>query len=293
MASLWNDLAMGISDWFKRNSSDERAATLDTVASPALGYSFGDQSLVKLTGTTTFGLPGIARLIELDTLPANGMHLGRARTVREPNNPSDKNAVAIYLDAHMVGYLPSYLAATISLEPHVTRRVPVQLFSRTVSEKTRTEAWVWIGAGEPQWAFTADDPPPLDSADKRAADAEQRANMVSEALAEGGSRADEFRTGIVDGKHFLELIEPIKQLKREGQLEQALELVYRAIEGAERARHGMEPAPWYTEQAAIIHRKLKQPDQERAVLERWLEHTPEERREGSKISERYSKLKDR
>lgn len=95
---------------------------------------------------------------------------------------------------------------------------------------------------------------------------------------------------MVDGVHYLELIEPIKQLKREGRLEEALVLCYKAIEGAEGdAGRGM-PAPAYTEQAAIIHRKLGQKDQEVAVLKRWLARCPKGRREGSSIAERLAKL---
>lgn len=58
--------------------------------------------------------------------------------------------------------------------------------------------------------------------------------MVREALAGGGTRAQHFKAGMVRGKHYLELVEPIKQLKRERRLQEALELCYRAIEGAEK-----------------------------------------------------------
>ena len=73
-------------------------------------------------------------------------------------------------------------------------------------------------------------------------------------------------------------------------MEDALVLCYAAIDGAEANREGREPAPWYTEQAAIIHRKLGQRDKEIAALERWLAACPPERRDGSRIKERLSKL---
>ena len=68
---------------------------------------------------------------------------------------------------------------------------------------------------------------------------------------------------------------------------------YAAIEGAEgsAAREGLEPAPWYTEQAAIIHRKLGQHDQEVAVLARWMNACPPGRRDGSRIKQRLEKLR--
>jgi hypothetical protein len=96
---------------------------------------------------------------------------------------------------------------------------------------------------------------------------------------------------MVDGVHYLQLVEPIKQLKRDGRLDEALGLCYAAIEGAEAAarRERLEPAPWYSEQAAIIHRKLQQREQEVAVLERWLAACPPERR-GGRIQARLDEL---
>jgi hypothetical protein len=85
-------------------------------------------------------------------------------------------------------------------------------------------------------------------------------------------------------------VEPIKQLKRDGRLDDALVLCYAAIQGAEAPREGRDPAPWYTEQAAIIRRKLRQRDEEIAVLRRWVAVCPAERREGSRIKDRLDKL---
>jgi len=109
-------------------------------------------------------------------------------------------------------------------------------------------------------------------------------------LAGGGQRANEFEAGMVNGVHYLQLVEPIKQLKREDRLDEALTLCLAAIEGAEAGRDGREPAPWYTEQAAIIYRKLGRRDDEVAVLRRWLAVCPPERREGSSIKARLRKI---
>jgi hypothetical protein len=46
--------------------------------------------------------------------------------------------------------------------------------------------------------------------------------MVDEALAAGGTRAAHFRRGMLSGYHYVETVGPIKQLKREGRLEEAL-----------------------------------------------------------------------
>lgn len=55
-------------------------------------------------------------------------------------------------------------------------------------------------------------------------------------------------------------------------------------------RDGREPAPAYTEHAAIIHRKLGQRDEEIAVLKRWLRLCPAGQRDGSQIGQRLAKL---
>jgi hypothetical protein len=115
--------------------------------------------------------------------------------------------------------------------------------------------------------------------------------MVEEALTgQNAHRAAEMKRGMVGKYHYLEAVEPIKQLKREGRMDEDLALCYGAIEGAERDRAGREPAPWYTEQAAIIHRKRGERDEEIAVLERWLHNCPTSRRAGSRIQQRLDKL---
>jgi len=66
----------------------------------------------------------------------------------------------------------------------------------------------------------------------------------------------------------------------EAEAERALDLVYALIIVAEReaAANGREPAPAYTERAAILHRKRKEYEREVAVLERWEIACPPERR---------------
>lgn len=63
-----------------------------------------------------------------------------------------------------------------------------------------------------------------------------------------------------------------------------------SIKGAEGDAGDGIPTPWYTEQAAIVHRKLRQRDEEIAVLKRWLTRCPKTLRAGSGIAERLAKL---
>lgn len=62
----------------------------------------------------------------------------------------------------------------------------------------------------------------------------------------------------------------MRDLKRAGRLDDALDLLGECIDAAERDRDGREPAPWYTEQAAIVLRKLGRREDEKAVLDRWV-----------------------
>ncbi|QIS21520.1 exonuclease domain-containing protein [Nocardia terpenica] len=69
---------------------------------------------------------------------------------------------------------------------------------------------------------------------------------------------------------------PIEQLKRFGENAEALEILLECVAVAEHreSRMGGNPDPWFTEQAAIVYRKLKDGPGERRVLERWFAVDP-------------------
>ena len=248
------------------------------------------QGLVKLAGTTTFAHEAAAALMGRHHQREDGHLETDAFLQREPDNAADPQAVAVHVEGQRVAYLPGYLAARLPVAPGEAQPVKVQLFSEVTPKGLRVEGWAWLGGELPQWQWSASKRPPLNAQAKRVAEQQERSTMVRHALAEGGRRSHEFDMGMVRGVHYLELIEPIKQLKRENRYAEALELCYAAIEGAEKGRAGREPAPWYTEQAAIVHRKLGERDKEISVLKRWLRVCPPERREGSSIQQRLNKL---
>lgn len=77
----------------------------------------------------------------------------------------------------------------------------------------------------------------------------------------------------VRGRHFTAWSEPVKQLKRENRLDEALALLLEVIDVVERPEncsHGC-PAPGWTEQAAIVYRKQKDHAGEVAILQRWID----------------------
>lgn len=285
---------MGIRHWFRRavdRKPDENAEKHpDGVGSARVTVSLevGGNPCVEVAGTTTFAKSAVIALVDSYQLSERGYLEIGAWLQREPDNPVDAEAVAVIVEGEKVGNLPSYLARALTLPPLTSTEVRYQLHVLQ-GEKWAAKAFVWLGQGIPQWTYPADSPPALTSRQRTLAAAKQQSEMVREALEGGDDRARQFQRGMYQGVHYLQLVEPIKQLKRENRLEEALALCYQAIEGAEQNRGGREPAPWYTEQAAIVHSKLGQQQVEITVLERWLSMTPPDRRGGSTIDERHRK----
>lgn len=248
--------------------------------------------LHPLSGTTTFTRDAVDAFLARRglALPVYVEMDGVAQ--REPANPADSAAVAVLVDGEPIGYLPHSVAVRLDLPADASLPVRVQLFAKEQDGRARAAAWVWLEGSTPRWQFSADQWPPITRTETRVDDHLGRREMVSDALANGGARAETFRAGMVEGIHSLELVEPIKQLKREGRLKEALELCYVAIAGAEgqHAHDSLTPPPAYTEHAAIILRKLRRHDEERTVLRRYLALLPEELRASSRIGERLAKL---
>jgi hypothetical protein len=251
--------------------------------------SFGQNKCLELAGTTTFNKDAVATLADRHLLGTRGYYEGPAQLQPEPENRADPHAVAVIVKGEKVGYLPYPANRAAGLKPGSSAPATYQLHVLR-GTKMKAKAFVWLGDGPPDWPHPESNPPGLTTAERADEAHRGRSSMVQEALDGGGARAAQFKRGMVDGVHYLELVEPIKQLKREGRLEEALVLCYKAIEAAEKDAGGREPAPWYTEQAAIVHRKLKQKDEEIAVLQRWLAKCPKARRDGSRIAERLAKL---
>ncbi|WP_459976032.1 hypothetical protein [Nocardioides pyridinolyticus] len=245
---------------------------------------------VEMAGTTTHGAAALADVFASVGLAGGGLLDQRGRLVPEPENPVDPNAVAVQVAGARVGYVPSFIARGLPRDRSLDCQV--QLWAAPTPKGLRVRGWFFAGDGPARWPHTASNPPAITVEERRAERAADTTRMVDQALAGGGERAEQFKAGMVGRLHYLETVEPIKQLKREGRLAEALALCYGAIEAAESSREGREPAPWYTEQAAIIHRKLGERDKEEAVLRRWLAACPPERRRASKIQKRLDSLLD-
>jgi len=247
--------------------------------------------VMPLSGTTTFGAEALADLFASRGLADGGILELDGWLVAEPDNPSDPKAIAVEVEGRRIGYLPGYLARHTPAGRPALSPCQVQLWSALDRGRLRAIGWVSAQKGAVAWPHDASNPPAITIAEQRAARAASTTQMVDDALSGANpTRKGKFLRGMVGGYHYLETAEPINQLKRQGRLEEALALCYGAIDGAEADRDGREPAPWYTEQAAIIHRKLGQRDEEIAVLQRWLSACPPDRRAASGIKARLDKL---
>lgn len=247
----------------------------------------------QLAGTTTHCAEAAQALFTSRRIPDGGMIEATGQLSREPSNPVDPQAVGVHVEGERIGYLPGHLAADLPLAVDEVSPCKVQLWGVAQPKGLRVIGWVAASQGAVTWPHTRANPPPMTSGEQSEAKATAISSMVEEALVgPDPARAAQFRAGMLQGYHYLETVEPIKQLKREGRLEEALELCYGAITAAEKAAalERSEPPPWYTEQAAIIHRKLGQRDEEIAVLQRWLSKCPKKYRAGSRIQARLSKL---
>jgi len=273
--------------WRKRVTAGNQVTPQAT--RPTGGLPSKASIAIEITGTTTFGAENMGALFAAHGLSAGGLLELSGQLVPEPENPADPHAVTIHAEGARIGYLPGFLAKEAA-HPDQTDECQVQLWGTSQGSSVRVRGWVARGTGAVAWPHDAANPPAVTIQERRTEQSAEITNMVDEALEGGGARAKQFKAGMVGNYHYLEAIEPIKQLKRDGRLKEALTVCYAAIEGAERARQDREPAPWYTEQAAIIHRKRGERVEEEAVLRRWLKHCPADRRPGSKIQERLDKL---
>ncbi|MGJ3403117.1 hypothetical protein [Glutamicibacter sp. Je.9.36] len=284
---------MGLKSWFSRREKPDAAEASPTIDLPLfpldLGLPFNKD--VEVSGTMTFAHDDVLALMKRRNMTSEHGYLEAVATLQpDPDNPVEANAIEVLVDGIRVGCLLTGLGK--SVRQHTTSPVNAsyQLHTFRTGDKVKAKAFVWLDNSHPSWSYSKSTPAPL-MLDTRAKEAEAgHKHTVQEGLKAGGTRQKEFENALVGGVHYLELVEPIKQLKREGKLREALKLCYVAIESAERGKSGGCPAPFYTIQAAIVHRKLRERDEEVAVLKRWMAASPKRFREGSRVAERLAKI---
>lgn len=284
---------MGLKSWFSRREKPveaEAAPAIDLPPFPLdLGLPFNKD--VEVSGTMTFAHNDVLALMKRRDMTSEHGYLEAVATLQpDPDNPVEENAIEVLVDGIRVGCLFTGLGRVVRQHTMSPVNASYQLHTLRTGDKVKAKAFVWLDNSHPDWRYSESTPAPL-TLESRAKEAEaSHKHTVQEGLKAGGARQKEFENALVGGVHYLELVEPIKQLKREGNLHEALKLCYVAIESAEKDKSGGCPAPFYTIQAAIVHRKLRERDEEVAVLKRWLAASPKRYREGSRVAERLAKI---
>lgn len=189
----------------------------------------------------------------------------------EPNNPHDRNAVAVVIDGFQVGHIPAELAPQIQpLLVRAARRnqaigIPARVWAR--NDGSSWGARVTLSTGEDpeaEWTYARQ------AVQKRAASA-AAANGVDAKTAES-RLADSDRVSRVRGKHYSDWTTTVENWKRAERYDEALTLLAECQSAAlsDGQVWNRPPAPWYFEQAAIIHRKRKDYSAEIAVLTQYM-----------------------
>ena len=99
----------------------------------------------------------------------------------------------------------------------------------------------------------------------------------------------------VDGEHYTDSVERVKQLKREGRHEEAIVILLKTVDATEKESEahggGWGVAPWYYEQLAIIYRKEGRIEDEIQILERYDRQEKAGGAGPDKLSDRLKKAK--
>lgn len=104
------------------------------------------------------------------------------------------------------------------------------------------------------------------------------------------------KAGYINGKHYTEYVDDIKELKRQNKLQEAENILLKIIEAlkAEAKAEGSHwfLAPGYFEQLAIIYRKQKSIEKERCILEQYLKLNKIDGKGETPLEVRYRKVKE-
>lgn len=276
----------------------KRQPSSDTPKPSAVSIKMGRSGLsgeYEVAGTTTFAQESVEALCERHGLTGRAMIELSATIQPEPDNPHDPDAVAVVVEGEKVGNLHHFIAKEAGLRPGTAETVRYQLsVLREDGQKFQGKAFVWAGKGSPHWSYSEARPVPLLLAE-RAQESHER-NLAAAATLYGPDTpvGRALRSGNAAGLTPLEMLEPIKALKREKRWEDALLLLNAAMDGEEAAfwKTRTSPSPWFFEHAAIVCRRLKLRDEEIAALERYLGMIDPDYREGHPFKERLDKLRD-
>jgi hypothetical protein len=191
---------------------------------------------------------------------------------REPDNPHDEHAVAVMSAFGRIGYLP---------RDDARRYGPtLQVLQREGYAGASCRALLNGGASDrPSFGVTLCVAYPEDC--------EVQLGLRSEA-------DDKPTTGRVRGRHYTDYVEDVRELRRSDKNEAAERLLLELVDATEEESRvlGIDVAPWYYEQLAIIYRKRKDFVAEVAILERYANQPHAPGAGPAKLSHRLTKARD-
>lgn len=198
--------------------------------------------------------------------------------MREFQPPGKRyHLVAVYVGGRLIGYVTGGLyldqVREVLRTPTLANRAAVVRCRIYATDTPKWSARATLGPYESVVASLED----TQSAAEGRANQAMMAELRRERLAAGGQEALAQSRRLVRGRDFVEWVEPIKQLRRDGQDQAALELLMECITATERdaTANGWPLPTWYTQQAAIILRKRGDHAGEVAILERYLAACPD------------------
>lgn len=219
------------------------------------------------------------RALTSECIPgADGRPSFTAALVREPYNPYDTNALAVYGPTGQIGYLAREDAARYVDTFDFLREIGYDGGSCTGllngGDRDRPSIGVVLTLAYPETC-------------------ERHFGIVPDVETPDASPAAGGTTdsGKLRGKHYSAFVQEVKALRRHGHDDSAetllLELV--AVVEAEAAQERWGVAPWYYEQLAIIYRKRRDGAAEVAILERYAAAPPAPGTGSEKLRQRLDK----
>lgn len=100
--------------------------------------------------------------------------------------------------------------------------------------------------------------------------------------------------GCINGLHYTEYVEMIKELKRSNRIQEAISLLKKCVDAveSEAITNNWGVAPWYYEQLAVIYRKQKDMFSELEILIRFSNQKIGPGTSSLKLLERLEKLQN-
>ncbi|MGH3971374.1 MAG: hypothetical protein ACRDTV_25570 [Mycobacterium sp.] len=202
-----------------------------------------------------------ARIFTAAGMPRGGTLMRTAAVVPEPTNKDHPNAVAVYIEGQLVGYIPHGEAPEVLAEArehnesgrHLT--VPARVWASSEDGVWRARVTLrFSGRGGREWAYV-----------------DERSRLARLRDAEAAAQADGFK--------IASLRPEIERAKQAGDDYTALGLLRVCVDAADRQAEVLQrrPVAWPTEQAAMVLQQLRDYTAAIDLLQRFINADPEGR----------------